>query len=83
MTALQRIKQEYGEPFKETIRAYATMGYSRRAVAQILEVSQTTGLRLIKRYNCGQYFKTLRDMRPECKGKGWIKGRARNGITGS
>jgi DNA invertase Pin-like site-specific DNA recombinase len=78
MTHYQRIKQEYQEPLREIIKAYAIQGHSRRAVAQILEVSQMTGLRMIKRYNCDQYFRPYKDMRPEAKNRWGRSGRPSN-----
>jgi transposase len=78
MTHYQRIKQEYQEPLREIIKAYAIQGHSRRAVAQILEVSQMTGLRMIKRYNCDKYFRPYKDMRPEAKNRWGRSGRPSN-----
>ena len=74
---LQRIKQEFNEPFRETVKSFAVMGYSRRAVASILEVPSDTLIRYVRVFNLGQYFKSWKDMRPECKGKGWITGKKR------
>jgi transposase len=79
MTHLQRIKNEYQEPFRDTIKAYAIQGHSRRGVAKILEVSHSTIQRYLKQYNCGHYFKPYKDMRPECKNQYGRKGR--NGNT--
>jgi transposase len=70
MTTYQRIKQEYKEPFRETIKAFAIQGHRRRAVAKILDADHMTILRLIKRYNCDQYFKPTNEMRRECRSLG-------------
>ena len=75
MIHYQRIKQEYKEPISETIKAFAIQGHSRRAVAEILEVSQMTGLRLIKRYGCDKYFRPYKDMRPETKNRWGRRGK--------
>lgn len=67
MTHLQRIKNEYNEPFREIIKGFAIQGHSRRGVAQILEISPGTIQRYLKQYNCGHYFKPYKEMRPETK----------------
>ena len=75
MTHLQRIKQEYQEPFRDIIKAYAIQGHSRRGVAQILEISHGTINRYLKRYDCDKYFKPYKDMRPETKNQWGRKGK--------
>ena len=70
MTTLKRLRQEYREPLSEVFKCYAIQGHSRRAVAQILEIPQTTCQRLIKYVKADKYFKANKDMRRECKSWG-------------
>ena len=48
MTKAEMIEAEFDEPFDEVIKGFAEMGYSRRAVAEILEINLSY-LRLLLR----------------------------------
>jgi DNA-binding transcriptional regulator LsrR (DeoR family) len=78
VTALKRLRQEYREPLSHVIRCYAIQGHSRRAVAQILELPQTTCQRLIKYVKADKYFKPYKDMRPETKNQWGRHGRPKS-----
>lgn len=73
MTKIKRVKQEYNEPFKDVVKSYATMGYSRRAVASILEIKFTTFLRYVRRFNLGDNFRPTSEMRRDCRSWGMTK----------
>ena len=38
MTKLQAIREEFDEPFRDVVKGFARMGYSRRATREILEI---------------------------------------------
>lgn len=84
MTKIHQVRQEFGEPFCDVVKGFATMGYSKRATAEILEFNRSYFLQICTRFNLHQHFnKPQREMRPECKGaerrsrKGWPKGKKR------
>ena len=83
MTKIQEIRKEYGEPFREVVRGYARMGYSKTATAQVLEISLSYFRQLLTRFDLHRFFdpSTYND---SCKsygygsGKGWPKGVSRD-----
>lgn len=81
MTKIIRIRREFGEPFREVVKGFAEMGYSRRATAEILDINLSYFRQLCTRFDLHRHFKPQREMRPECRshggGKGWLKGKAR------
>jgi len=82
MTKVHQVRREFGEPFRDVVRGFAVMGYSRAATANILHFNLSYFRQLCTRFNLHQYFKPQREMRPECRGvgttrKGWPKGKKR------
>lgn len=67
---IQQIRNEFGEPFRDAVIGLAVQGWSRRAAADILQIHQATFLRYVRRFNVGQYFKPVREMRRECRSYG-------------
>ena len=78
ITVLQKIRKEYNEPFQETVKGYAVMGYSRKATAGILGLCKSYFYSLCKTYNLDQYFKKGKDLNSSCKPTGRPKGRPDN-----
>ena len=78
MGKIADIEAEFDEPFTDVIKGFATMGYSRKATAEILEINLSYFRELCTRYDLHRYFKKQKDMRPECRkggGVGWPKGK--------
>ena len=81
MTKAEMIEAEFDEPFDEVIRGFAEMGYSRRAVAEILEINLSYLRLLLRRRGLNDLFLPQSEMRRECRssgGTGWPKGVKRN-----
>lgn len=83
MTKVQSVRREFGEPFRDVVAGFAQMGYSRRAVAEILEINYSyLRTALLPRYAPDAPWKAQADMRDECKPKpshgGWPKGKKRD-----
>ena len=81
MTKAELIEAEFDEPFDEVIRGFAEMGYSRRAVAEILEINLSYLRILLRRRGLTDLFLPQSEMRRECRssgGTGWPKGVKRN-----
>ena len=80
MNKMRQISKEFDEPFTDVVRGFAEMGYSRRATAQILNVSVSTFRKMCDRFNLHRHFPAKRDMRKECKGRaaGWPKGKKKH-----
>ena len=81
MTKAEMIEAEFDEPFDEVIRGFAEMGYSRRAVAEILEINLSYLRLLLRRRGLNDLFLPQSEMRRECRssgGRGWPKGVKRN-----
>lgn len=79
MTKIHQVRVEFGETFKDVVKGFAEMGYSRRATAEILEFNLSYFRQLCTRFDLHRYFKPQKDMRPECRahGKGWLTGKKR------
>lgn len=82
MTKVHQIRREFGEPFRDVVTGFASMGYSRRATAEILEINLSYFRTcLLPRYAPGAPWKERRDLRDECKPRpssgGWPKGTKR------
>lgn len=73
---IESVEKEFDEPFNDVIRGFAIMGYSVRALADILKFNRSYLSEVIKKRGLGRYFKRQRDMVKECRpgGKGWAKG---------
>jgi hypothetical protein len=75
------IELEFDEPFDDVVKGFAIMGYSRRAVASILEINLSYFRQLCSKRGLHKHFKKQKDMRPECRksgpSKGWPKGKKR------
>lgn len=82
MTKVELIEAEFDEPFDEVIKGFAEMGYSRRAVAEILEINLSYLRILLRRRGLNDLFLPQSEMRRECRppgGRGgWPKGKPRN-----
>lgn len=50
------VRREYGESLTEVIKGYALMGYSRRAIAEILNVPESTFHSIVKRLHLEDRF---------------------------
>lgn len=74
MTKIETIEEEFDEPFDETVKSFARMGYSRRAVASILEINLSYFRQLCTRKGLHRYFKKQKDMRRECRRQGYTRG---------
>ncbi|MFA5380007.1 MAG: hypothetical protein WC455_29875 [Dehalococcoidia bacterium] len=83
MTKVQSIRSEYGEQFRDVVKGYAKMGYSRTFAAQILGISLSYFRQLCSRFDLHRYFRPQSEMVPESRGvgrpncKGWPKGKPR------
>lgn len=55
-TKIQSIRKEFGEPFRDVVRGFAEMGYSRNMTAGILEINARWFFEICKNYNLNQYF---------------------------
>lgn len=75
MTKIQAIREEFQEPFRDVIKGFAEMGYSRVMTARILDMSNSYLEKLCKVYNLNRYWKPVMERRPECRGKGISKPR--------
>lgn len=83
MTKVHQIRREFGEPFRDVVTGFASMGYSRRATAEILEINLSYFRTcLLPRHAPGAPWKERRDLRDECKPRpssgGWPKGKKRD-----
>ena len=81
MNKIETIEKEFDESFDEVIKGFAEMGYSRRALAEILEINLSYLRLLLRRRGLNDLFKAQSEMRRECRsagGKGWPKGKKRN-----
>lgn len=85
-TTVHRIRQEFERPFREVVEQFAADGYSKRATAQILDVSLSQFRTLIVRYAPEAHWKYHRELRRECRScgmngghqtGGWKKGKKR------
>lgn len=79
MNKLIAVRKEYGEPFTDVVRGFAEMGYSRRAVADVLGFNLSYFRQVLTRFDLHRHFQPQAQMRGECKGggKGWPKGKER------
>lgn len=79
MNKLMAVRKEFGEPFVDVVRGFASMGYSRTATAEILGFNLSYFRQLLTRFDLHQHFLPQAAMRKECKGKGkgWPKGLSR------
>lgn len=78
MLIVQRIRKEYGKPFREVVTKLADKGFSMRATAGILDVSEKQFYRLVNQYGlkaCFDRSKYNDSCRP--KGMGWPAGKSR------
>jgi len=77
MTKIYTVRYEFKESFHDVVKGLATIGYSRRAVADVLNFNLSYFREVCTRFNLHQYFKPQCDMLPECRshGKGWPKGK--------
>lgn len=80
-TKMVRVRKDFGESFQDVVKGFAEMGYSRRAVADILDFNLSYFRQLCLRYDLHKYFKPQSEMRRECRrtkgGGGWPKGKPR------
>jgi len=53
---MERIEQEYGEPFWDVVRQYGADGESITATANILEIKPTTFFAMVDANNCRDWF---------------------------
>ena len=82
MTKMALIRKEYGESFKEVVRGYAEMGYSRSFTASTLGINLSYFRQLCTRFDLHRHFKPQGQMRRECRQGtnstgGWPKGKPR------
>jgi hypothetical protein len=79
MTKVQQVRKEFDEPFRDVVKGFAEMGYSRSFTAKVLEINLSYFRQLCTRFDLHQYFKPQSEMLLECKpkGKGWPKGKKR------
>jgi len=80
MTKIESIEDEFDEPFNDVVRGFAIMGYSKRAVAGILEINLSYFRQILSARDLHKHFKKQKDMREECRGggnKGYWKGKKR------
>jgi hypothetical protein len=77
MTKVQQVRKEFDEPFRDVVKGFAEMGYSRSFTAKVLEINLSYFRQLCTRFDLHQYFKPQSEMLLECKpkGKGWPKGK--------
>lgn len=75
---LRAIRQEYNEPFREVVRGYAALGYSKTATREVLGFWPQLFHRLLTQFDLHQYF-IRKNYNDSCvpKGKGWPKGKLR------
>ena len=82
MTKVHQVRRKFHEPFRDVVKGFAEMGYSRRATAEILEINLSYFRQLCTRFDLHKYFKPQSEMRPECRSRsskgGWPKGKPRN-----
>lgn len=64
------VEKEFDEPFADVIQGFAAMGYSRKAVAEILEFNLPYFRELLDRYDLHRHFLPQSMMRAECRGHG-------------
>lgn len=62
------VRREYGESLTEVIKGYALMGYSRRAIAEILNVPESTFHGIVKRFGLESKFNT-KNYNESCKAR--------------
>ncbi len=76
-TKIQAVRKEFDEPFRDVVKGFAEMGYSRMATAEILEFNLSYFRTLCVRFDLHKYFKPQKEMRDECKHffVGWPKGK--------
>ena len=79
MTRVQQIRKEFGEPFKDIVRDFAQMRYSKRCTALTLGITTSYFNVYLKRYAPDVQFPARKDFNEACipKGKGYPKGRPR------
>ncbi len=67
MAPESKIRKEYeGEPPSVVIQTYADLGYSQRAISQILHIHRETLRRMVKQYKIK--LKPYKEMNDSCKG---------------
>jgi len=67
---LAAVEREFGEPFDDVIRGFAAMGYSKQAVAKILDFNLSYFRAVLTRRELHGCFLPQAQQRPECKGGG-------------
>jgi hypothetical protein len=75
MTAIQRVRKEYDEPFRDVVKGFGVMGYSRKATAETLRISKSYFNSLCATYNLDKHFKARKEYLPVCKPPGHKKGK--------
>jgi len=72
------IEAEFEEPFADSVKGFALMGYSRKAASEALEIDDSYFHVLCTRFNLHKYFRERKDYLRICKppgGPGWPKGK--------
>ncbi len=70
MTKIEQVVQEFGEPFPLIVRGFAAMGYSKQAVARILDYTPGGFHKILTSWGLHHHFKPRGQQRAECRGKG-------------
>jgi len=75
MTKIRQVRNEFKEPFRDVVKGFAIMGYSRKATAQALQISHSYFDELCERFDLKKNFRARKDYLPICKPPGHPKGK--------
>ncbi|HOD97371.1 MAG TPA: hypothetical protein PLT63_01215 [Syntrophales bacterium] len=76
MTKMHQVRKEFGEPFRDVVKGFAIMGYSRKATAEFVEITDSWFNELCERFDLRKHFRRQRkDFVSVCKPPGHPKGK--------
>ena len=74
MTKIHAIRAEFQEPFRDVVKGFALMHYSRRATAETLGINNSYFYQICTRFDLHRYFVPANYL-PICKPPGHKKGK--------
>jgi hypothetical protein len=70
MTKVHQVRKEFKEPFRDVVKGFAKMGYSRRATAEFVGITSSWFDQLCERFDLKRHFRPRSEYLPVCKPRG-------------